>query len=132
MSEPCVTLAGLSRSLQEARGLIQAASDTLDTAQIAVDRVAKQTLQYPIQQPVTGLPAPCDYRRQHRPGRPAKIDADAELRAFILARIDALTFPQLEDEVAKAFPEERRVRKSAINDWWLKHRKDQTAKSQPE
>ncbi|KHQ53004.1 hypothetical protein [Mameliella alba] len=80
-------------------------------------------VQQPVHSPVKGLPAPCAHRRAHRPGRPAKIDTDAELRAFILARIDALTFPQLEAEVAKAFPPARRVRKSAIHAWWTKHRK---------
>ncbi|WP_141194961.1 hypothetical protein, partial [Maliponia aquimaris] len=69
-----------------------------------LDRMDAGEVEHPVQHPVADLPPPCDHRRAHRPGLPARIDADAELRAFILARIDALTFPQLEGEVAKAFP----------------------------
>lgn len=62
-----------------------------------------------------------EHLRQHRPGRPSRIDADAELRAFILARIEGATFPQLAREVAAAFPPDRRVAKSAIHRWWQDH-----------
>lgn len=81
---------------------------------------------------ISTLSKVCDHRRQHRPGRPAKLDSDPELRAFVLAQIDSLTFPQLEAEVANAFPAERQVRKTAINSWWRKHRATLTPKSQPE
>jgi hypothetical protein len=63
---------------------------------------------------------PPDHRRAHRPGRVPKIDSDPELRAFIEARIDAMTFNEVADAVAAAFPPERRVRKSAIHEWWHK------------
>ena len=60
--------------------------------------------------------------RAHLPGRPSKIDTDLELRAFILARIDTTTFSQLAQEVSYQFPPDRRVGRSAINDWWNKQR----------
>ncbi|WP_187430475.1 hypothetical protein ROLI_006400 [Roseobacter fucihabitans] len=53
--------------------------------------------------------------REHRPGRPSKIDSDPELHAFINARIDTMTFPALEKAVAKKFPPNRRVGKNAIH-----------------
>jgi hypothetical protein len=59
-----------------------------------------------------------EHRRQHRVGRPAKIDCDPELQAFILARLDRMTFIHIADDVAKHFPPERRVAKTAINEWW--------------
>lgn len=75
----------------------------------------------PVQEPVTDLPPACAHRRDHRPAkvfeRPARIDADPELRAVILARIDRLTFHQLEEDVAAAFPAPPRVGKSAIHAW---------------
>lgn len=71
---------------------------------------------------VSGMVAPgLEYRRDHRPGRAAKIDCDLELRAFIVARIDTMTFEELAREVAIAFPSERRVRKTAIHQWWRRN-----------
>ncbi len=34
-----------------------------------------------------------------------------------------MTFDQLAEEVANHFPQDRRVGKSAIHDWWQKHGK---------
>jgi hypothetical protein len=59
-----------------------------------------------------------DHLRAHKPGRPAKIDTDAELHAFIVARIDTTTFTELERQVAEAFPPDRRVSKTTIHAWW--------------
>ncbi len=47
------------------------------------------------------------HRRAHRPGRPAKIDGDPELQAFIRARIDTLTFARIASEVRATFPPDR-------------------------
>lgn len=63
-----------------------------------------------------------EHRRAHRPGRQPKIDADLELQAFLAARVDHMTFYELEAAVAQAFPEPRRVRKSAIHAWWQRTR----------
>ena len=62
------------------------------------------------------------HRRLHRPHRPPKIDLDPELQAFIPARIDHMTFVELEAAVAARFPPERNVGKSAIHQWWRKAR----------
>ena len=64
-----------------------------------------------------------EYRHAYRPGRLLQIDTDPEHRAFILARIDRLTFEQLEAEIAAHFPENRRVKRSIINDWWHRNGK---------
>nr|MCU0912667.1 hypothetical protein [Paracoccaceae bacterium] len=60
------------------------------------------------------LPPPSEHRRQHRPGVIAKLDADSELRAFVEARLDGMTFHELAAAVAERFPPNRRVGKSAI------------------
>lgn len=62
------------------------------------------------------------HRNEHRMGRVPKIDTDPELRAFLIARIDRLTYEQIAQEVAEHFPEPRRVGKSAIHAWFKKRR----------
>lgn len=63
------------------------------------------------------------HRRAHRPGSLSRIEADPELRTFILARLDRLTFDQVIAEVAAAFPPGRRTSRSALNRWWHRHGK---------
>ncbi|HRO10952.1 hypothetical protein [Amaricoccus sp.] len=79
-----------------------------------------------LQDRLSALP-PCDvppteHRRLHRPGVQAKLDADPELQAFVLARLDRLTFHNIAAEVAQYFPPERRVRHSAIHAWASRRR----------
>lgn len=58
-----------------------------------------------------------DHRRNHRSGRAPKIDTGPDLQAFIVARIDRMTFVQIAADVAEYFPPERRAGKSAIHKW---------------
>ena len=60
------------------------------------------------------------HRRAHRTGRPAKIEADTELRAFVTARIDTHTFDDLTSQIAATFPPNRRVSRSSLHRWWQK------------
>ncbi len=86
------------------------------TLEGAVGRLVKGGLN-----PASNPPEPVrDHRRNHRPGRPCRIDADPELRAFVLARIDRLTFTALAEEIARAFPPGRRDGKSARHAWFRK------------
>lgn len=62
------------------------------------------------------------HRRAHRPGRPAKIDIDSELQAFVAARVDTMTFDQIAMEVAAHFAPPRRASRSSIHRWWRKTR----------
>lgn len=48
------------------------------------------------------------------------MEADAEVKAFILARLDARTCDEIVAEVKAAFPPERPVSRSSIHHWWLK------------
>ncbi|TRD22548.1 hypothetical protein [Palleronia caenipelagi] len=65
-----------------------------------------------------------EHRRQHKSGRPSKINNDPELQAFILARIDRMTFVELASAVADHFPPSRRVGKSAIHAWYRRQARD--------
>lgn len=103
------------------RNMLDNLSDALDRAQRDLQAERSTGHLSPLQTPVEGLPEPTEHRRLHRPGVPSKLDTDPELRAFVLARMDRMTFPQLADAVAAHFPPERRVRKSAIHRWWRKN-----------
>lgn len=59
-----------------------------------------------------------DHRRAHRRGIPSKIDADPDLRAFIIARLDTHTFTASCAEAAAHFPPDRRTSLSALSRWW--------------
>ena len=74
-------------------------------------------LQTPVKEDVKAA-----HRRAHRMGRPAKIATDSELQAFVSTRLDSLTFDQIATEVAAHFTPDRRVSRSSIHRWWLKHR----------
>ena len=93
---------------------IASARTALDRASDALASVPSKRPRKPVEPPLT----PAEHRRRHRPGFVSKIDADPELRAFIEARIDTMTFAALEEAVAASFPPERRVRKSATHQWW--------------
>jgi hypothetical protein len=64
---------------------------------------------------------PSTHRREHRFGRVPILDRDPVLRAFVLARLDGMTFEQIAEDVKAHFPEGQRVGKSAIHAWWQKN-----------
>ncbi|SFF69257.1 hypothetical protein SAMN05443635_10178 [Roseobacter denitrificans OCh 114] len=91
----------------------------------------ERPVQTPFETPLKPVANAAQHLREHRPGRPSKIDNDPELRAFIVARINTTTFTALEREVAEAFPPDRRIGKSAIHNWWERNLKS-IPKSDPE
>ena len=101
------------------RALAQDALAHLDAARDALTSLST-ALEGRVQTPVESPP----WRASHRPGTPSRIEADPELRAFILARIDRLTFDAVVSEVAAHFPLERRVSRSALHRWWHRHGKN--------
>jgi hypothetical protein len=110
--------------------LLSAGLDEVRVAKAALDRAVaglENALEQALQQGFNALPAitakPSDHRREHRPGRPRIIAADPVLQAFIVSRIDRMTFDEIAADVARHFPPERRVRKSAIHTWWQGYRK---------
>jgi hypothetical protein len=87
-------------------------------------------LQAALNQTTAPLPPPSEHRRAHRSGRPARLETDAELQAFVAARIDRMTFDDLAEAeaVAAAFPPERSVAKSALAAWSLRRRRARPAR----
>ena len=102
--------------LAEARDRLATATDIVNVASSALEAMTKGA--DPEQcSPACAAPVP-EHLREHRPGKPKKLAADPELRAFVEARFNRLTFEQIAEAVAANFPPERRVRRSAIHDWW--------------
>lgn len=103
--------------------MLKAASMAHKRALTALQRAAKCSLKDGIDaQPVSDIPI-TEHRKQHRAGRPAKIDTDPELQAFIRARIDRLTYQELAQDVAAYFPPNRSVSRSSIQRWWQRQTK---------
>ena len=67
-----------------------------------------------------------EHRREHRMGRVPKIDADPALPAFILARLDRLTYHQIAAEIAAHFPPESHVHPATVHRWAQRHRASAT------
>lgn len=112
------------RKLEEAEALSDLLQAELDQSRGAVEE-AMNTCSKGLSNPVCAETFPVtEHRRRHRLGRPAKIETDPELKAFIIARIDRMTFEQVASDVATHFPKDRRVGKSAIHDRWQKNRSE--------
>lgn len=108
----------LQLELRDTQTLLRAKDAALGRAITAVDAALEEVVKTPFEGFVQESSRALEHRRAHRPGRPAKLDADPELQAFVRARLPNMTFHQIEDAVAQAFTPERRVRKSAIHLWW--------------
>ncbi len=111
-------LARVRREVKRNGEILRAAIDGNDRCTAAVERVIERTGEGTFNgQSNCDIPM-TKHRAARRRGRQPKIDTDPELRAFILARMDKLTYAQIEREVEEAFPPERQVKRSAIHTWW--------------
>ncbi|OYU17770.1 MAG: hypothetical protein CFE34_14000 [Rhodobacteraceae bacterium PARR1] len=113
----------LSDMLSVSASFLRASIDAAHGALLAVEAAQKGLLNGALKTFPECTAPPSEHREAHRPSRPPKIDTDPELRTFIIARIDRLTFHQVADAVAENFPPERRVGKTAIYDWWKRNRR---------
>jgi len=111
-------LKSVKRHLSRNKKIIKSLVDGNDKCSAAVDEAIERTCGKDFE----GLPSSdvetSVHRMKHRRGRLPKIDADPELRKFVLERLDKMTFAELERQIEDAFPEDRRVRRSAIHSWW--------------
>jgi len=105
-------------ALSEARELNAAAAVALERAETQLQRAIQHAFDVPFKCSVP----PSAHRRDHKPGRAAKLDTDREMQAFVQARLSRMTFEDIADDVAQTFPPERRVDKSAIRAWWTKNK----------
>ncbi|MBF9050535.1 hypothetical protein GTA62_15260 [Roseobacter sp. HKCCD9010] len=98
---------------------LKALSNALETVGACEDHLLQRGLE---SLPECNVPV-TEHRKEHRMGRAPKIDCDPELQAFLIARIDRLTYAQIAQKVAEHFPEPRRVGKSAIHAWFKKRQR---------
>ena len=80
----------------------------LDLAQL------EQSLEGDVDAPFNG-DVNAAHRAGHQPGRPQKVEADPEVKAFILARLATHSFDETVADVNAAFPPERPVSRSNIH-----------------
>lgn len=120
-----------ARKLAEGTAHLRCAVDAQSIASTALERAMKRA----VKEGLTALPpgdlAVTEHRSAHRPGRPPKIGSDHDLQAFVMARIDRMTFVQIAEDVAHHFPHARRVGKSAIHAWWQRNKAQDTRSRNP-
>lgn len=97
---------------------MQAAIEGNDRCTELVQMVIAKTVEGTFEAPSTCDLPPSKHRAERRRGRVLKIDADPELRRFILERMDKMTYAALERAIAAAFPPDQRVKRSAIHTGW--------------
>lgn len=105
-------------NLREMIAHIEALEEAARTVLDHIDDVLAITAEIPVQHPLNPSSKAAEHRSLHRPGRPRRIDADPELRAFVEERIDRMTFEDLAEAIAQNFPPHRRIAKSALHDWF--------------
>ncbi len=112
---------------------IDVALAEMGIASAALERLARaltELRQSQQESRLASLPA-CDvpvtqHRREHRAGRVPKIDAQPELAAFILARLDRLTYHQIAAEITAHFPPGSHVHPATVHRWAQRHRASAT------
>ncbi len=103
----------------------EAALDTLSALETALHALETR-VEWSVKAALKAPSNAAQHRRAHKLGCPAKLAPDPELRAFVEARFDTLTFDQIAVAVADTFPPERRIARSSIHRWWKKHHKPAT------
>lgn len=106
---------------QKQNALIQAqqVAKTLDGAKASTSRLIS-ALETGFKAPLNAPSSALQHRAEHRMGVPSRLDTDPELQAFVLARIELMTYKQVVAEVAASFPPDRRTSVSAVQRWWRK------------
>lgn len=118
-AERIATAQGILTMCREVRADVARIEQETEALLTSLEAGHETPVEAPVQRPVQ----PSQHLREHRPARPKKLAADPELRAFVEARFNRMTFEQIADKVAQNFPPERRVAKSAIQGWWHAHYK---------
>lgn len=104
----------------DARRLADAALADLDRARQSIERLSA-TIEAPAKGAFNAAADPAAWRAAHRSGSPSKLDTDAELRAFVMERIKTLTYDQIVQAVAAAFPPGRRTSRSTLSRWFRRN-----------
>ena len=124
-----MVLADMTRLDVAVGGAISRAERLSDSLETAIEAGVKT----PFQRAVQAAPAPADpraeHRRAHRPGTLPRITCDPEVEAFILGIIETMTYAQVVEAVARAFPPDRHISASSLQRWWRK--RSPALKAQP-
>ena len=103
--------AHLGEALAELIRLTEAIRDTFLTP-------VQTPFERPSNAPQTRDEALAAHRRAHRSGSPSKIEGDPELEAFIVARIETLTYAEVVASVRANFPLDRHISSSGLQRWF--------------
>lgn len=108
-------------ALTQAQEMLAIANQQSEAALAALNTAIKRAVNASFKEVLASDIPLTDHRKEHRSGKVAKLDVDPEVRSFVLARLDRMTFQAIADEVADHFPKTRRVGKSAIHSWWRRN-----------
>jgi hypothetical protein len=111
----------ISTAIHQARDTARQIGD-LQAAQARTIRTLETALDQAVNGALKGRSMPADPPRRRTEIR-SRIEADDELRHFILARVTRLTFDQVIAEIAATFPPPRRVSRSSLHRWWHRYGK---------
>ena len=119
--ETMAKAAQLKPGRSDAKRLAAAALADLDRARAAMAQLSaglEGSINGPFNAPSNAAADLSVWRAAHRSGSPSRLDADPELRAFVLSRIATLTYDQIVQAVAASFPPARRISRSSLSRWW--------------
>ena len=123
---PLALIDQIITQLRQVMARTDAAMACATSVQHALSKPSEEGVKHPVQPPLntpkTRAQSQAAHRRAHRPGQPSKIESDPELEAFILARIDTLTYAQIVSEVRTTFPPDRHCSMSGLSRWWQKQK----------
>jgi len=118
--DPAFVRTGIDQTRQSALqidGLRAANARTILTLEAALNQSIKGALNTHLK-PARGLERRTEIR--------SRIEADEEIRTFILARIKTLTFDQVLAEIAAHITASRQTSRSALHCWWHRYGKVKT------
>ena len=109
------------KAAQRSKAWLARAEAEIDGLISGLETEDKGDIERAIKAPLNPAELLAEHRRNHRTGTPSKIAIDAELQAFILARLDTETLKQIVAAVAATFPPERHISLSGLSRWWRKY-----------
>ncbi len=85
-----------------------------DAIRATLSTAVEAPVKPPLNAPQTREEAFAAHRRAHRSGRPAKIEGDPELEAFIIERIAVMTYSDIVASLTAHFPPDLLTSNSAV------------------